>query len=47
MRLIDDNGQFETQEWSLKTEDGRTVQLLDRGQDDPLSKVGESTGGAY
>lgn len=35
--------QFETTEWSLETEDGRIVQLLDEGDADPLQ--GTSIGG--
>lgn len=28
--------QFETKEWSLETEDGRKIQLLDQGRADPF-----------
>lgn len=28
--------QFETKEWSLEMEDGRMLQLLDKGRDDPF-----------
>lgn len=28
--------QFETKEWSLETEDGRKIQLLDEGRVDPF-----------
>ena len=35
--------QFETTEWSLETEDGRIVQLLDEENADPLQ--GTSIGG--
>lgn len=31
--------QFETIEWSLETEDGRIVQLLDEGDADPLTDI--------
>jgi len=30
------SGQFETQEWSLETEDGKKIQLLDEGKADPI-----------
>lgn len=33
---MSDNMQFETKEWSLETEDGRIVQLLDEGRGDPF-----------
>ncbi len=31
----DREGQFETQEWSLETKDGRVIQLMD-GKKDPF-----------
>lgn len=34
--LIQYNMQFETKEWSLETEDGRTIQLLDEKSGDPF-----------
>ena len=37
--------QFETVEWSLETEDGRKIQLLDDGRADPLegTSIGENS----
>ena len=35
--------QFETVEWSLETEDGRKIELLDEGRVDPLE--GTAIGG--
>ena len=35
--------QFETVEWSLETEDGRKIQLLDEGREAPLE--GTAIGG--
>lgn len=32
------DGYFETLEWSLKTQDGREIQLLDEGVADPFTK---------
>ncbi|KAL2051592.1 hypothetical protein ABVK25_008006 [Lepraria finkii] len=29
-------GKFETKEWSLETEDGRKIQLMDEGREDPF-----------
>ena len=31
---------FQTKEWSLQTEDGRIVTLLDEGREDPLRNIG-------
>lgn len=31
--------QFETQEWSLELEDGRKLQLLDDGREDPFKNT--------
>ncbi|KAL9065458.1 MAG: hypothetical protein Q9161_008219 [Pseudevernia consocians] len=40
-------GKFETKEWSLETEDGRKIQLLDEGRADPFKETpseAEATG---
>lgn len=31
--------QFKTEEWSLETEDGKVVQLLDESSGDPFNKA--------
>lgn len=35
--------QFETKEWSLTTEDGRLIQLLDEGREDPFRNMTQQT----
>lgn len=35
--------QFVTKEWSLETEDGRKIQLLDEGREDPFTGTAESS----
>ncbi len=34
---------FETKEWSLTTEDGRVIQLLDEGREDPFKDMTQQT----
>ena len=36
--------QFETTEWSLTTEDGRVLHLLDEGKPDPARQITEAKG---
>ncbi|KAL6715083.1 cytochrome oxidase assembly protein 1 [Lecanora helva] len=38
-------GKFETKEWSLKTEDGRYIQLLDAEREDPFRNMTQQTEG--